>query len=105
MKNKFFPSPINSKLFTEKLIKSQRFDDDHLRHMVEIAFTCIFLATGVKEIREQVYGLLDSLIVHFTLISLAHYNCHDVEKVTAQLKSNVFSQVNKITVCLVYTIL
>ena len=90
--------PIDSKLFTEKLIKNNRFDDEHLRHMVEISLTCIFLASSIKEIRAQVLTLLDSLVVHFTLISLAHYNNQSLDKISTQLESNVFSHVKLIKI-------
>jgi hypothetical protein len=85
------PSPIESKLFTDKLLKSHRFDDDHLRHMVQTAFECVFFATSASQINTQVFALLDSLVTHLTLISLAHYNNSNTEQVTEQLESNVFS--------------
>lgn len=53
-------------------LKMYRFDDDYLRQMVELALTCVFYATAVKEIRKNVIAYLDSLVTHFTLLSLSH---------------------------------
>lgn len=86
----FTLSIIDSKNFTEQLIKSQKFYDDHLRHMVEISLTCIFLSTNITEIQSHAYSLLDSLVVHFTLISLAHYNNQNSAEYNDQTESNIF---------------
>ena len=72
-------------MFSQYLLKTQRFDDEHMRRMVEIAFSCVYFASNISEMSEQVVGLLDSLVVHFTLISLAHYNNQDLDKIGAKL--------------------
>ena len=79
-------------MFSQYLLKTQRFDDEHMRRMVEVALSCVFFASNISEMSEQVVGLLDSLVVHFTLISLAHYNNQDLDKIGAKLDLTVFSQ-------------
>jgi hypothetical protein len=78
-------------MFTQYLIKTQKYDDEHLRKMVEQILACLFYATNIKEIRNQCIGLLDSLLVHFTLISLSLYNNQDESKLGTMSQANVFS--------------
>jgi transformation/transcription domain-associated protein len=54
-------------------IKSYRFDDEHLRHMVEVSLTCLFYATSIKEIKRNVIAFLDSIVAQFTFVSLAFF--------------------------------
>ena len=58
--------------------------------MVEISLTCIFLATNIEEIKLQAYSLLDSLVVHFTLISLAYYNNQNRDYFNNEFEPNIF---------------
>ena len=58
--------------------------------MVDTALTSVFYASNVKEIRPQVVSLLDSLSIHLTLISLAHYNNQDESKIASLLQMNAF---------------
>jgi transformation/transcription domain-associated protein len=75
--NMFFNyKPVNSsKLASYELLiqqlKTYRFDDEYLRQAVESALTCLFYASSIKEIRKSVVMYLDSLVIHFTLLSLA----------------------------------
>ncbi len=54
-------------------IKAYRFDDEHLRQMVELALTCLFYATSIKDIRRNVIAYLDSIVAQFTFVSLAFF--------------------------------
>jgi transformation/transcription domain-associated protein len=72
--------PFNNSAFNQFILKSIRFDDEHLRKMVEVALNSLFYATSVKDLRQQSIGFLDSLFVHFTLLSLAHYHNQDEAK-------------------------
>ncbi len=58
--------------------------------MVDSALTSIFYASNIKEIKHQVVSILDSFVIHLTLISLAHYNNQDETKITNLLQSNAF---------------
>lgn len=89
--NYIYVSPIESAAYTQYLIKTLKFDDEYLRQTVELSIACIYYAANIKEIKQQVLLLLDSLVVHFTLISLSHYNNKDESKVTNLLQSNVFT--------------
>lgn len=69
-------NPMNtSKLSSYELLiqqlKTYRFDDEYLRQAVEAALTCIFYATSIKEIHKSATSYLDSIVTHFTLLSLA----------------------------------
>lgn len=57
-----------------------------------LSLSCIFYASNIKEIKPQVLALLDSLVVHFTLISLSHYNNQNEAKISLLIQSNVFTQ-------------
>ena len=85
-------NPTTSSNFTQHLIKSLKFDDEHLRSMVETALTSLFYASNIKEIRSQVIPLIDAFVVHFTLISLAQYNNQDETKIANCSQMNVLSQ-------------
>lgn len=77
--------------FTNQL-KSYRFDDEFLRQMIELALACLFYATSTKDIRKQVLGFLDTLVTHFTLVSLAPYHQQD-QNLTIQ-PVNLFTSSN-----------
>ena len=62
-------SPLYELLIQQ--LKTYRFDDEYLRQAVESALTCIFYASSIKEIRKSVISYLDTLVTHFTLLSLA----------------------------------
>lgn len=78
--------------FTQYLIRTLKFDDEYLRQQVERSLACIFYSSTIKEIKPEVLALLDSLVVHFTLISLSHYNNQDENKINNLIQSNVFTQ-------------
>ena len=59
--------------------------------MVDTGLTSLFYASSIKEIQYQVVTLLDSLVVHLTLLSLAHYNIQDEAKINNLVLSNSFS--------------
>lgn len=59
--------------------------------MVDTALTSLFYATTIKEIQHQVVSLLDSLVIHLTLLSLALYNIQDETKINNIAQSNSFS--------------
>jgi hypothetical protein len=80
-----------SPLFTQHLLKTHKFNDEHLRKMVDTALTSLFYASNTKDIQYQVVSLLDSLVVHLTLLSLAHYNIQDEVKINNLVQSNSFS--------------
>lgn len=53
--------------------------------------SCLFYASNIKELQKQSIGLLDSLVVHLTLISLSHYTNQDESKISSlNQSSNVF---------------
>jgi transformation/transcription domain-associated protein len=64
-------SRISSYEILIQQLKTYRFDDEYLRQSVESALTCLFYATSVKEIRKSAISYLDTLVSHFTLLSLA----------------------------------
>jgi hypothetical protein len=59
--------------------------------MVDTALTSLFYATTIKEIQHQVVSLVDSLVIHLTLLSLALYNIQDETKINNIAQSNSFS--------------
>ena len=69
-------SPI-SEASNANFSKCQKFEDEYTRRLLEQAFTCIFYATNVKDIRTVALNLLDAITIHFTLVSLAHYHLLD----------------------------
>ena len=72
-------NPIISDKFQQNL-RTYRFDDDFLRQMVELTLSCLFYATTIKEIRKHVLSYLDSIVVHFTIISLSYYHQQEQNK-------------------------
>ena len=62
--------------------------------MVDTALTSMFYASNIKELQPQAVSLLDSLVVHLTLISLALYNNQDESKIANLAQCNTFSQQN-----------
>ena len=76
---------------TQHILKTHKFNDEHLRKMVDTALTSLFYATTIKEIQHQVVSLLDSLVIHLTLLSLALYNIQDETKINNIAQSNSFS--------------
>ena len=82
--------PVQSPSFNQQMTKA-KLEDEH-RKMVEVAISSLFYACGVKELREYALPLLDSLVAHFTLLSLAFYNRQDEPRLIALLQSNVFTQ-------------
>ncbi len=82
--------PSSSTQLTQYLLKHYQFDDKQLRRACEQTLVCLFYASGVKELRSHALSLLDGLVVHLTMISLAHYNHLDEAKLTESLKANVF---------------
>ena len=76
---------------TQHILKTHKFNDEHLRKMVETALTSLFYASTTKEIQHQVVSLLDSLVIHLTLLSLALYNIQDEAKINNIAQSNSFS--------------
>jgi transformation/transcription domain-associated protein len=103
--------------FSQKLLETCKFDDEHLRSMVELSFSCLFYASTIKEIESQVLPILDSFIVHFTLISLSHYheskekeqqqhqNQSDVESFGIQSKILITQNIQSDKNCLDFMIL
>jgi transformation/transcription domain-associated protein len=67
-------NPSTSSTFTQYLIKATKFtSDEQMRKMVEQSLSSLFYASHAKEIRAPVLRLLDSITIHFTLISLSLY--------------------------------
>ena len=73
-------------------LKTYRFDDEYLRQAVESALTCLFYATSVKEMRKSAISYLDTIVSHFTLLSLALLHQPD-ENCTIQ-RQNIFTTTN-----------
>jgi transformation/transcription domain-associated protein len=87
-------NPTFTAQFTQHLLKYQKFDDKHLRKIVEKSLICLIYATSIKEIKAHAVSLLDSIVIHLTLLSLAHYNNQDETKLQQLIKMNIFSSEN-----------
>ncbi|RNA03191.1 Transformation transcription domain-associated, partial [Brachionus plicatilis] len=79
--------PIVSLQLSQYFIKTQKLNSEKIRDQVIRSFECLYYSSSIKDNREQIISLIDSLCVHITLISLSHYNNQNEQEVNGLIQS------------------